>query len=1307
MVKRKAYNKTVRRAIGGSMGRFMAIFAIVALGVGFLAGLLATTPDMRNSVGVFYNETNVMDLRILANLGLVDDDIDAISSIEGVRSVMPAKQVDVPVLVEQGSSLATRVHGIDFSFISTDDPCYINRPSLLKGRWPENSKECIIERDDGFTTKINIGDTIHVASDATGADDLDRLDYTVVGVVTSGFYLSTEHRGPTSVGNGVLSAIMYIDISNFNTDYYTEAFITIEGAQDAPIYSSQYKEHVKKTETLIEDMANTQKYVRSDNIRNEALTELEDAKKELAEGEADGKEKLTDAHTELEDGEEKYLDGLAEYEQGKIDLAKAKEDYAQGLIDFEKEIADARTDLEKGTLELQDAELELANGWAELEDARIQLEDALKALEDGWTELEDGMVKLEDGWAELEDARVQIEDAEDEIADGYKQIDAARAELNAGQAQVTEGEALAQQAQQQIDDGYMAYNQSKAKLDKQASDISAAKTAIEQLHNAYENASTLEEQAIAAETLRQGLLAVLSPFKDSADLSDLEQAQLASLGQALTDAAGNDIAILGCYNSVSAFLSSVQSQISAGYTQLQLAKDELEKGQAELEQNRAYLAAMKKKVNKGLKELARSEDDLSYARSQLRDAKAQYEDGLLEYNDSFAEYEDGLLEYNDGLAEYNDNALKIEEAKLNLEQGKLDLEQGIIDGQRELDDGAEKIDDGEATLIDSEQELLDARIELDDGWADYEQGVLDFEEEIADANDKIIEATDKINDIDAPEWYILDRDTIPAYVSYDGDTQKVAAIAKIFPIFFFAVAALVSATTMTRMVDEERGNIGTMKALGYGNATITAKYMIYAGVAGLCGSIVGLAVGLMLFPRVIYNAYKLMYNLPKLVGATHWIYGIVSTILIMSAIFVSTYGALRGTLKENTASLMRPKAPPAGTRIFLERITPLWKAMKFTHKVTARNLFRYKKRFLMTVVGIAGCTALLVTGFGLRDSISDIVGIQFGELMNYNMTLDIKHDGDDTSDRRIKRILQDPQMIERYTTANSASGTAYMGNAKTDVYVVTPADPQLINSYITFRDRRSGQSVPFGKGQVILTEKASKTLGISAGDTISLDMGDYDRVNITITNIAENYVHGYIYIAPDVYQKLFGETPEYTTVYAVALDETNAQRDAIAEALLLSPNAIGVSFSKSVAETFADMLESISYIVIVLIICAGLLAFVVLYNLTNINITERQKELATIKVLGFTASEVSSYIYRETVILSLVGAAVGLICGVFLHSFVIITAEVDAVMFGRIISPLSYIYSAALTMGFTVLVNIAMSFKLKKIDMVESLKAPE
>lgn len=566
--------------------------------------------------------------------------------------------------------------------------------------------------------------------------------------------------------------------------------------------------------------------------------------------------------------------------------------------------------------------------------------------------------------------------------------------------------------------------------------------------------------------------------------------------------------------------------------------------------------------------------------------------------------------------------------------------------------------------------------------------------------------------------FVLDRDSNVGFVSYEGDAEKIDAISKIFPIFFFLVAALVCLTTMTRMVEEERIQIGTMKALGYGKPKILFKYIFYSFTATVTGSILGLVIGYNLFPRAIFAAYSILYTLPTIETPFHWTFGAATTFAALLCTEIFTIAACINTTKEVPAALMLPKAPKMGKRILLERIRPLWRRLPFIRKVTARNIFRYKKRLFMTVIGIAGCTALMLTGFGLKNSISDIVGKQFSDVILYDFNA-VVHSQTDFENSGASDILQEYgaeylPYYEKYIDAYAEDGSEFI-----HAYVLSPDCTEGVSEkrradFFSLHSREKSEKdreyYSLTQDGVIITEKLSKKLGIKKGDKIGFSGNGGERKYFTVTAIAENYVYNYIYILPSLYEETFGEAPQFGFFAGLLpddLDPDGAEAEQMASKLLSLGSISSVSFTHHTKDVFADAIGSLNVVVVVLIVCAALLAVIVIYNLANVNITERIREVATIKVLGFTDQEVTAYIFRESVILTLFGIVVGLLLGVWLHAYVITTAEVEIVMFGRDIYWISFVLAALLTFAFSMLVNFLMHWRLKAVSMVESLKSAE
>ena len=729
------------------------------------------------------------------------------------------------------------------------------------------------------------------------------------------------------------------------------------------------------------------------------------------------------------------------------------------------------------------------------------------------------------------------------------------------------------------------------------------------------------------------------------------------------------------------------------------ARSELDDAQRELDEKRAEA---QQELNDAKAELDAAKADIDEGRAQLSDARSQLALTLSQLNDAQAELDQSI---SDGLLQLEMSRELIGEEAY--QQGLLQLEMSRAEGQAQIDEGMRQYNSAKAQLDSTEAELENGYQEYLNGLDEYEKSRSDAEAELTDAQAVITEARIELESTDPPEVYITDRRDSVSYNSYKGNSEKVGAIATVFPVFFFFVAALVALTTMTRMVEEDRTQIGTLKALGYSARDIMFYYISYSACASIIGSLIGMMIGFKLLPAVISNAYSMMYVLPRTLTPFWWQYAVIVIPIAVAVTTLSTYLSCAAQLTERPASLMLPRAPKAGKRIFLEYLTPLWKHFSFIHKVTARNIFRYKKRFFMTVIGIAGCSALLLAGFGIRDSISGIVDKQFGEIYLYDLSVYLTGDLSDSGDD-LFNLLGDPGLISDYGAVHMETGEVESGDKTGDVTIYLPQQTDDLTRFINLRERRSGDAIPFDDDSFILTEKLCDTLGIGVGDSVTVKNSDGTKGTLTVTGICENYVSSFAFVGRGAYDGAFGLSGvDYNALLIKTAANDAASRDSLGERLLSSGDVALIQFSQTIRDAFSNTVSKIDYIVIVLIISAGGLAVIVLYNLTNINICERRKELATIKVLGFHEKEVSSYIYRETWVLCVIGILLGFVLGIWLHSFVMQTAEVDMVMFGRDIYPLSYILSAAITLIFTGIVDLIMLPKIKGIDMVDSMKANE
>lgn len=723
------------------------------------------------------------------------------------------------------------------------------------------------------------------------------------------------------------------------------------------------------------------------------------------------------------------------------------------------------------------------------------------------------------------------------------------------------------------------------------------------------------------------------------------------------------------------------------------ATDKLDKAAKELESGRKKLIA-------GEKTLANKESSF---KATIKDAENKIAAG-------YRELEAGEKEYQLQLAAFNQTKASMTIEVAAATEAKLQETSKVLEGTRmQLGAESQKLANSkakaESEFTAGRKKLAASKVDLAKGEQTYLNAKQEADEKFADARAELLDAENKLKDVEKPTWYVLDRNANPGYVDYEFSADRIAAIAQVFPVFFFLIAALVCLTTMTRMVDEQRTYIGTLKALGYSKLAIASKYLTYAALASIGGSIFGMLVGFRLFPTVIFNAYAIMFTMPPIIAAFNIYYAILSTVLAASITIMSAWFACVKELRAEPAKLMRPKSPKAGKRILLERVRFVWSRLNFTQKITARNIFRYKKRFLMTVLGIGGCTALLLAGFGLKDSILSIAAIQFNELYKYDMIVQLKKDIVPGKENPFINVVSRDTRITDYMLVKEQSIDIGAGDNEKSVYLIVPESTNRLEEFIDFRIRGSKKKVPFTETGVILGEKLAKLLQTTVGEEIYIKTEGDKKIKVTVSGITEHYISHYIYMSPKLYQEVFGKQVQFRQVMAKTTDTSEAFENRLSSEVLKNNEVSSIRFTSGISRDFKKVLKSLNYVILVMIFSAGALAFIVLYNLTNVNVTERLREIATIKVLGFYDREVSAYVDRESVLLTLIGMIVGLVLGIFFHRFIIVTAEVEYVMFGRIVKPLSYVYAGILTMIFSLLVNIVIHFKLRKIDMVESLKS--
>lgn len=1227
----RSYRKNIRRTFKHTKSRFIAIFSIIALGVGFLAGLNATPVDMKESMEAYMDDANFYDIRIVSTLGLTDDDVSALSAIDGVKDVQPAYNADL--LVQTGDdTVVARAHSLPIttgkeetekstSSLSTDGNTAtnaqdtINKLFLVDGHMPEKSGECVVEAGaNDMASAYPIGSKLVISPENEDLDSkLSTTEYEVVGIVHSANYFSFE-REPASVGNGRVNLLMYLLPEDYAFTAYTEIYLTVDDALAANSLGDDYDPLIDTVKNKIEAIQELRCQTRYDEIYDEAQQKIDDAWDSYHEAKEEADQKLSDAKAELTDGEKELADGQTEYEQGEADYADALSQIAEN----EQKLADGEIQLGDARRKLQEADARISNNETLLEQNEAKLNAAKTELDKGQAQYDNGMNAYQSGKKQLDDGQVQLDAAK-------KQLDTAKESYQSGLAGCAQGmTSLLPSMTADGLDGFLAF---------------------------------LSDKGYGA------------PQTTTAFLQDM-----AEYGVSLPTVSANSIE--------AAYLEQGISQLLPAISQLYSARESITAGQSTYDANAAKLEENKKL-------LADSKEELSKARQKLQKGQKQYEDGK-------KQLENGKKQLSSAKAMLAGSWATLSGKQTELTDG---LSQ-ISDAKSSLKDARSRLDDAKATIAENAQKLADGKIS-------YEDAKNEADEKLADARQEIEDGQADLDTLEMPKWYIWGRDKNISYSSFTANIDKLNAITTVFPIFFFLVAALVVSTTMTRMVEEERLQIGTMKALGYSAKTIMQKYILYALAASVSGTLVGLAVGFKAFPSIIWSAYEMMYYMPAI--ATPWRLSQAlfsgGTLTVLSLLVTAL--TCRSSLSETPAALMLPRAPKAGKRILLERITPLWRHFPFSWKVTCRNLFRYKKRFWMTVIGVAGCTSLLIAGFGISDSLNAIITKQYEDIFHYDLMTVVTEEDALTQGAVQEYIFDNPSVFSDSLAVSIQSTRQEIKNGEADVYLMIPKDLSSFGSFVDLHERVSRKATPLQEDGIIITEKLAKTLGIQAGDSITLQNEDEEKASFTVTGVCEHYVSNYVYMSAATYEAGFQKAPVYNAALSKMPDDSQTVRDQVSAVLLDNDHVASLTFTADNVKQVLNMLNSIDAVVVLIIVCAAGLAFVVLYNLSNINVAERVKEIATIKVLGFYDREVDSYVNRESYALTGIGIFFGIFGGIALHKFVITTVEVDAVMFGRSLRPVSFLYAVLLTLLFSIIVSLVIGRSLKKVSMVESMKAPE
>ncbi len=1195
------------RSIRKSIMRFISIVAIVALGISFFVGIKSASPDMRNTANEYFVRDNVLDLTVTSTIGFTDDEVQKISQVEGIESVDPVKLVDTLVFVdgkgivnvENGAAMACRVMSMDFprayAFTQSGegDDSYINRITLVEGRYPKNKNECLIDSAvAGSYSELTIGNTITLAGDGTTLSDTLNTDtFTIVGTVSSPMYVSFE-RGSTNIGSGTLGMYLYIGEECFASDYYAQVYATIEGKEFYDAFSDEYNDYVSEIGKRVKDIS-------QDSIS--------------------------------------------------VRLAQVKTEYEQKIADGEK----AYDEMEKKTTsQLEDAfeKIKKIESYIESGDSKIAAEQSSLAskIASAEGELQASKEKYESSLADYNTNKALANDADNEI-NGYQQ------------AKEMYNNYLARQIKDREEIDAFA-----AKLPGLKSEADKAKTELDAVEKSYSDLATRisEKNRELAETK-----SMLEAFKDE-------------------EANWNPETSTESLEAIQSFVADFTKKCNA----IQAEIDSLKVQRTQVEADRE---AAKAKYDKAIASYNSMKATVDSREKTYRD----HQDFLNSYADDIARLEQGEKDLDIFKEALKDAAAQLEEAKIKITESQLKLYYEESKGNKEITAG--------------QADLKAARVRLQSAEEAYSDAEHEVRVALKKAQGDIDKAKSDLEELNNSSWSVSYQKDLPGHESYGQSLENISAMANVFPVFFFLIAAMMCLATMTRMVEEERMQLGTLKALGYKENSILAKYYWYATIACVLGSAIGVVIGAVVFPKAINSAYAMMYCLPDVKIYFHWSYILIGTVFSLVSTLSATLFACRRALRTQAAELMRPKSPKPGKRVFLERFTGLWNSMSFGSIVTIRNMFRSKKRMVMTILGVAGCTMLILAAFGINNSVDTIISAQYGEggISHYNIMAvldDEQFPGESETIKDLEKDVRVKNAMLLDTRTMTAASVKEDNDIEMSIHLYVPESDKKLKECITLRSRKGHEAFNLTDDGAVITEKLALDTETEVGDTLVLTAVDGKEYQVKVSAIVENYVYHYVYISPAYYQKVFGERPEFMYVLATLQDYTNANDEQnMADDLLSYTEVAGVVSTDVMIDSFNAIVDRLDVVVVIFIIAAGLLAFVILYNLTNISVQERLREIATIKVVGFTDAEVTSYVYRENIFLTIAGILVGLLGGVGLHRIVINIAEVNVVMFGRDIYWWSFVLAIVLTAVFAALVSLLVHKRLQRFDVISALKSVE
>jgi putative ABC transport system permease protein len=1117
----------------------------------------------------------------------------------------------------------------------------INRPNLLEGRLPEKAGEATVDEKFMEYNNCRLGDTVPLFS-GTGdpiSDILNTDSVLLVGVARNPLYTMPLYRGNTNIGKGVVDAFFLLHPSSFNMEVYTEIYACINNPEGLSRFDPNYADHISPVKKSLEEMGEIRAPLRRKDFISKAQNKIDEAWDEINE---------------------------AEY---KLD------DAAQKIAEAEKELADYEADYCDGETEYND---KIFTAQKELKEAESELLDANKELSDSEQELLDGEDKILSAWAELDDARIQAKGLQKQLDDSYTQAleeyAQSRAKLDELNTQIKVGENELRTQSNTLAAGNIAFEQGKREYE-------------EGLAKYRKNFADFENERISGKASLEAALAKLNEAR-------LLLGNLAPINEE----AARELALY----------EAEYATAEMGYNaKIAAAQKQLEQAERELVAANYELAATEQKLKEGAAKSQEASIQLNDAKKQAEDSKKLLEEFQKQIDEEFAqkrnELDEAFEQIKEGEDEWRKQNNKLASGNADLRKGKKDYEEGLTEYKNILNNFENERDKGKSTLNKARSELNEAELKLVDARTEYKAQFEENEPKLLSARADLADAEKILAELPEPKWYAMDLFDNESFAAYKENCSRIAAVSTVFPVVFFLVAALVSLTAMTRIVEDDRIQIGLLKALGYAKRQIVSKYVIFAVLATAMGLALGLNLGFNLLPHLITRSYAELFRFPPLITISDISYSLLSIMLsLLCTLGPALFVCLR-SLDERPAQLMQAKAPLPGRRIILEYIPFVWRRLNFLQKVTARNIFRFAKRLSMTLCGIAGCAALMFTGFGLDKSVKSVVANQFENVIVFDCAGQLSITAMDS---------QREDAIQLFKGLTIASLPIQQKSVEVDIDGVTrsiqlncPLELESLDNFIKLRDKTTQTPLELPDDGLILTDKAARVLGLEVGDELRIRVDEGRFASLPIMALTENYAEHYIYVSPTAYATLFGEEAVISALYGNLPLDTD--KEALATKMLSSEGMMNFFYMDDFRNSFADKVDVMSFVVFILIISAAALAFVVLFSLSDINVEERRREIATIKVLGFFEREVARYINRETLLLSMFGAAIGLLFGVWLLQFVITNSEVEMLVFSRETPLSSFLWSYLTTIAFTLIVNWIMGFRLHRIDMVESLKSVE